>query len=200
MFTKFKLPFVAGIFVAICCGAAFAQDTISPQKKALILEYLELTGGKKAADDGFNLMLGMQEAQTEKLLTSMIDDDKVLSSAEKSKLKKEMLASADRTSKRVRTFFTERIDFDEILRDTIVPIFDEHFTESELTDLTVFYRSPTGQKTISFMPKMMVAMITMATEKLIPKMEEFMKEVSESELALLKQKVKPAVKKSVRKS
>ena len=57
--------FAAGCFVLICSGLTFAQDTVSPQKKALILEFIEVAGGKNAANEMVDIMLGAQEVETE---------------------------------------------------------------------------------------------------------------------------------------
>lgn len=36
----------------------------------------------------------------------------------------------------------------------VVDIYDEAFTDSEIDDLVTFYKSPTGQKSLKFMPQM----------------------------------------------
>jgi hypothetical protein len=200
MRTKFKLLFVAGLFVFLCCVPTFAQDTVSPQKKALIQEFLEATGGKKAANEMIDLMMRAQEAETAKMMESMVDDDKNLSAAEKNELKKTMTESAERTSEHIRKFFAERLNFGEVMEEMMVPLYDKHFTESELRDLVTFYRSPTGQKMVASMPSLMMDTIGAVSEKIVPKLQEFMKEAAEAEMAILKEKVKPAVKKPVRKS
>jgi hypothetical protein len=40
----------------------------------------------------------------------------------------------------------------EDLVNLIVPIYDKHFTEAEIDDLTKFYRTPTGKKMIEVTP------------------------------------------------
>lgn len=200
MRTEFKLLLVAGLFLLFCCPLTFAQDTISPQKKVLIQEFLEVTGGKKAANEMIDLMMRAQGAEAAKMMGSMVNDDKTLSAAEKSELKKTMTESAERTSERISKFFAERLNFGEVMEEMMVPLYDKYFTESELMDLVTFYRSPTGQKLVASLPSLMVDTIGAVSEKIMPKLQEFMKEAAEAEMAILKEKVKPAVKKPVRKS
>ena len=42
----------------------------------------------------------------------------------------------------------------EELVDLVVPIYDKYYTREEIHDLTLFYRSPVGQKTIKILPKL----------------------------------------------
>ena len=197
MRTKSKLLFFAVLFVLLSGSLTFAQDAISTQKKALILEFLEVTGSKKGEAEMMDLMLGEQEKETTKMLASNIEDDKIMSTAEKSALKKEMAESTHRSSERIRHFFTERINLGELIEEIIVPIYDKHFTESELQDLVTFYKSPTGQKMVAATPSLMVDTMGAFSEKIMPKLQEFMKEAAGAEMAILKEKVKPAVKKPV---
>jgi hypothetical protein len=47
--------------------------------------------------------------------------------------------------------FMKEVNADD-LENLIVPIYDKHFTEAEIDDLTKFYRTPTGKKMIEMTP------------------------------------------------
>jgi uncharacterized protein len=53
--------------------------------------------------------------------------------------------------------------------------YDKYFTESEINDFLTFYRSPTGQKSISIMPQMMKDMMGEMMTNYIPEMKKTMK-------------------------
>jgi hypothetical protein len=53
--------------------------------------------------------------------------------------------------------------------------YDKYFTESEINDFLVFYKSPTGQKSISIMPQMMKDMMGEMMTNYIPEMKKTMK-------------------------
>ena len=142
-----------------------------------------------------DLMLAMQVTETHKVLASIIDEDKISSPAQKSKMKKEMIESSERSSNRVREFFSEQLNIGELVEEITVPVYDKHFTENELQDLINFYRTPTGKKLVSVTPMMALETMGAFSEKVMPKLQEFMKKAVDSELALLKEKVKPASKK-----
>jgi hypothetical protein len=47
--------------------------------------------------------------------------------------------------------FMKEVKADDLV-NLIVPIYDKHFTEPEIDDLTKFYRTPTGKKMIEVTP------------------------------------------------
>jgi uncharacterized protein len=49
--------------------------------------------------------------------------------------------------------FEKEIHSDELI-DLVVPIYDKYYTRDEIHDLTLFYQSPVGQKTIKVLPKL----------------------------------------------
>jgi hypothetical protein len=49
--------------------------------------------------------------------------------------------------------FAKEVRSDELI-DLVVPIYDKYYTRDEIHDLTVFYQSPVGQKTIKVLPKL----------------------------------------------
>jgi uncharacterized protein len=49
--------------------------------------------------------------------------------------------------------FVKEVRSDELI-DLVVPIYDKYYTREEIHDLTMFYRSPVGQKTIKILPKL----------------------------------------------
>lgn len=51
-------------------------------------------------------------------------------------------------------FFKKHMSF-ESLKEDIITIYIEEFTEKELNEIIIFYESPVGRKTIEKMPKLM---------------------------------------------
>ena len=49
--------------------------------------------------------------------------------------------------------FAKEVRSDELI-DLVIPIYDKYYTRDEIHDLTVFYQSPVGQKTIKVLPKL----------------------------------------------
>ena len=49
--------------------------------------------------------------------------------------------------------FAKEVRSDELI-DLVIPIYDKYYTRDEIHDLTLFYQSPVGQKTIKVLPKL----------------------------------------------
>lgn len=198
-FTHRFLFLTAFIFIFGCSGA-FAQQTISAEKQALIKELMEATGGQKTDNDMIETMIAFQEREIPKMISALIDGDKNLTLAEKNQMRQSAIEAAERITKRTRDFFVS-LDMSRMIEEVSYPLYDKNFSEGEIRDLTAFYRTPTGQKIISVMPKLMMDAMVAFSEKLAPKMQEFLEQTAEEELAALKQKLQTGKgKKANRKS
>ena len=49
--------------------------------------------------------------------------------------------------------FIKEVRSEELI-DLVIPIYDKYYTRAEIHDLTTFYQSPVGQKTIKVLPKL----------------------------------------------
>jgi hypothetical protein len=65
------------------------------------------------------------------------------------------LRDFDAFAERFHSLFVERLDFSEIIEAVYPPIYDEYFSEEELREMLVFYRTPVGRKSIEVMPSLM---------------------------------------------
>ncbi len=194
------LFFTLAIFI-LCGGQLLAQQSVSPEKQALIREFLEVTGGQKRANEVVDIMISFQEKESPKMISSLIEQESDLTSAQKQELQQMAAESAERVGSRTREFFTQRMNIGQMIEEISLPIYDKNFTESELRDIIAFYRTPTGQKTITIAPKMMMEAMMAFSEKFTPQFQEFIKETTDAELAQLKQKLQNGKgKKAVRKS
>jgi len=65
---------------------------------------------------------------------------------------------------------------DDVLRD-MVPVYQNHLTESDLEQVVAFYASPVGQKMIKEMPAMTAEAMRVSYTRLQPQIEEMMKKM-----------------------
>ena len=183
------LPLFLAAVAAFTGSQALAQSKITPEKEALIREILEVTGSTKSVKETSMVMLKFQQAESEKRLAVMIDKDAALSNEDKTRVKAEATEALSHMSDRIRDFFTTELDLAKVMTEVIVPIYDRNFTETELRDLIAFYRSATGQKSMTIMPKIMMETLTGFSEKVGPQLEEFIENATKQEFAQLKQKL-----------
>ena len=59
--------------------------------------------------------------------------------------------------------FTKEIRSDELI-DFIVPIYDRYYTREDIHELTAFYESPVGKKTVKVLPKLSAEAISAGQE------------------------------------
>ena len=165
------------------------QAQINPEKAALIRELIAITGTTKSVSDVADGMMKFQQEETEKRSKTLFDDQKELTPADREELNRFLVESSARVSKRISEFFKTGIDLDRVIDETMVPIYDKHFTEAELREFIAFYKSPTGKKVIELMPQMMIETMTAFSARVSPKMDEFLKKVTEDEVALFGKKL-----------
>jgi hypothetical protein len=67
---------------------------------------------------------------------------------------------------------------EDVLRD-MIPIYQSHFSESDLNQIVAFYSSPVGQKVLKEMPAMSAELMRISNARLQPQIDEAMKNVSE---------------------
>ena len=194
-----KKLIVVGFATLLLVFSASAQQTISPEKLALIKELLEVTGASENADKTADIMLSFQEKESIKMVESLIEDDKNLTPDDKKLMKERSAASMERMMTRVREFYAKELNLGQMMDEMVAPIYDRHFTEADLREIIAFHKTPTGQKAIKLMPQLMMETMSAVSEKLMPKVNDFLKTITQDEFAEIKREVE-GKKKPVRKS
>jgi hypothetical protein len=67
--------------------------------------------------------------------------------------------------------------FDDVLRD-MIPIYQSHFSESDLNQIVAFYSSAVGQKLLKEMPAMSAEVVRVSETRLQPQIDEMMKNLT----------------------
>ncbi len=127
---RLLLPLVT--LLSFCLSELSAE--ISPEKKADIVNLLEITG---ALDIAEQMSVAVNSQMTANLKQSHPD------------IPPEMF---DVMESEINSVINERIpDF----IDLIIPIYDQNFEHADITALIEFYRSDIGKKTIQLLPTLM---------------------------------------------
>jgi hypothetical protein len=190
---------LAGIlFVLTTSGLAQQQPdvdaklAITPEKRAVIGELLEVLEVKKQTVTLFNSILDQDQKQMPDFIWQGILSTKAgqdLSADSKEELRKKLLADSDRLSKRTRELFLERLDMGQIVEEVSIDVYDKYFTEAELKDLIAFYKTATGKKAIEVMPKMFGESMAKTMEAVKPKALEIMTEMVNEEAERVKREL-----------
>lgn len=165
---------------------------ISPEKRALISELLEVSEAKKNALAIFNAMLDENQRQMPDIVwQGLLSQTEVqeLDAEARDALRKELLAESERMNKRVRELFLAGINMALVIEDVSVDLYDKYFTDDEIKDLIVFYKSHTGKKTTEVLPKMFAESMTNTMDAVKPKVLEIVAQLVNEETARVKKEL-----------
>lgn len=160
---------------------AATSPTLTPAKKALILELLKMTDADKQVEMIINQLTLSHQRRYPTLLAQAINAAPNLSDEKK----KELIASAQeqsaRSSERLRQLFMQKIDLSQVMQEVALVVYDKNFTESEMQDIITFYKTPTGKKTLQALPVVMSESMEMTTALITPPLSDIMKQVLQEE-------------------
>jgi len=184
-----KTGFIVVLMLIGCVAGASAQENTTPEKRELIRELLELTGGAKSVDVMMEAIIAQQEKDLPNLFEQLTSPTDNLTREERAELDRQIKESGLRTIRRMRELF-QRINYGQMVGDLAAPVFDKHFSETELREWIAFYKSPVGKKSIELMPVMMTEMMARVSESLLPKIQVEMNKIIADETKQLAQHAK----------
>jgi hypothetical protein len=115
---------------------------------------------------------------------------KALTAAQREEIRAQVTASTLRAGRRTYDLIMEKIDFNKVVEDISVPLYDKYFSESELSDLVVFYKSATGKKILEVMPNLVSESMTRASVVIMPKVSEVITELQAEETERIEKEIK----------
>jgi len=167
--------FALGTVVLLCASAiAFAQQSPadSPATKEDVQRYLEVMHSRE-------MMSKMLDAMTKPMHQMMHEQYE----RDKDKLPPDFEA---RTNKLIDDYL-KQFPWDEILQ-SMVPVYQKHFTKGDIDQLVAFYLSPTGQKLLKELP----AITSESMQTMLPLMQQQIEKMTRQ----LQQQAAEMVKKS----
>ena len=176
---------------------ATAGPTISPEKQALIKELLELTSSKKTMDAMFKAQADQMDKElpeTTWQAVSGMKELKALTPEQREEVRLKVVSDSLRSGRRMYELLQEKIDFSKLIEDIFLPLHDKYFTESELRDLVVFYKSPTGKKVIEVMPNLITAGMKQTIDAIMPKVAQIMTQIQNEETQRMEKEIQATVK------
>jgi uncharacterized protein len=195
----------AGLFIALVmfgCAGVRAQETtqITPEKRALIKELQEVTGGTKGINQLLDVMLEQQERDLPKILAQLGPRDTKLTPKERAAMDEKVKEATLRAMARLKEVF-QKLNYAQVIEDLTTSIFDKYFNESELKEWVAFYKSPLGKKTIELMPTIYAESMSKISDAVLPSLQTEMSKVITEETERLEKELKevtvppPATKK-----
>ncbi len=198
--TSISIPLLV-FFLAAVCLQAWGQggvppqmkpntvSSVSPQKRALIKELLNVTESAKLAETTSQAMLVQMEQDfpriMEQLLVQQASENK-LTPAQQKALEADQSKIAVSMFKRFREKVVGVINYAELLEQISLELYDKYFTEDELKDIVAFYKTPTGKKSIQVMPKLVADVMQKSNDIVLPKIMSALNEIIQDEVKGIK--------------
>ena len=169
-------------------GAATAQDTITPEKKALIKELFGLINAYNNSEAISNQIMdqlqGLVASQFSNEMRGWIQAQKS-PPAEQKRLEAIVDETIQRILTRIRAEVPKRVNYSELVEKIGVEIYNKHFTEAELKELIAFNKTPTAQKFVKIRPQIIAEMMSGVEKFLAPEIIPLINEIIDSELIKL---------------
>lgn len=158
---------IAVLVFAVALPLFATESNPSVRQRELIEKLLDVTNSGDNGKSAMDSMFGMIEKQ-------FMDD------AEAKGNSPDDIAEAQEMFKLFRER-ASKIDVAGLMREASIRIYAKYFTESELADLTAFYTTPTGRKSIEVMPHLLREGMEAGVQYVSPKIAEAIAEVHEEQ-------------------
>jgi uncharacterized protein len=169
----------------------FTQEPSTTKKKELIRELLEVTGARNNASKLLDSVVGELNNQYPLIVERLADADPSLTPAQRKQAKQILGENRAQFTQQLLERIKQRVDVGEIIEGISSSLYDQYFTEDELKDLVVFYKTPTGKKTLSVLPEYFAASIRLTSEKLLPIITPIIMEMAAEEKERIKRQSEP---------
>jgi hypothetical protein len=204
--THHKMPraFLAVLVLCVSVASVCAQDqapteatTISPQKLQLMKELLELVNSRKTIEAMFKTQAEQMDKEVPEStwrIASMRADVDALTTEQREELRLQVLSGDHHPGQKVYQSLLKEIDFDKLIEETSVPLYDKYFSEAELSDLLAFYKSATGQKVLKVLPNLLSESIDQTAKIMMPKIFEIVTRVQKEETQQMEAEIEAILK------
>jgi len=160
------------------------------------MQLVELMHIRQNAQEMQKTMITQLPKYLDQTLGESLINDPDLTAAERKEAVAQAKKSANRTFKRFEELYAKKIDVPEVAEEITIDLYDKNYTAEEITDLITFYKSPTGQKTITVMPKLMQDAMQIQMQRIAPVVQSIMQQVTKEEADRVKQELAAPAKKT----
>lgn len=196
-----KLPFTLFLLTFAFFVNSFAQTDAPTEKQQAIKELVTLINADNKAEELVNVITAQLEQLEDATIKTMLDERTDLTAADRKAVEEILLTDKKESSKRFQAKLMQKLDYTAIIIEISAIVYDKNFTLEEIRDLTAFYRTATGQKSLKMMSPIMTDTMQLLSERLLPKIPVIIKEIEQENRLEIEQKInarkpKPKNKKS----
>ena len=176
---KFFLAF-ATVLALAGTAPSYAAPAADPQVTAAVKQMFEAMRYRDIMTDMYKQMEASIPANIRKTTTMAVNADARLDPAAKKARLAEMERRLPAASAAIRTLFQDPAVTDEILA-AMVPVYARHYTVEEIRQLSAFYKTPVGHKSLVIMPQLMAESMAVSNQVLGPRLHKMMQSLDKKQ-------------------
>jgi len=176
---KFFLAF-ATVLALAGTAPSYAAPAADPQVTAAVKQMFEAMRYRDIMTDMYKQMEASIPANIRKTTTMAVNADARLDPAAKKARLAEMERRLPAASAAIRTLFQDPAVTDEILA-AMVPVYARHYTVEEIRQLSAFYKTPVGHKSLVVMPQLMAESMAVSNQVLGPRLHKMMQSLDKKQ-------------------
>jgi hypothetical protein len=146
--------FASAVLVALVMMGGQGTAEEAPDERQLVLELIQGAGGADMAQQISSVMVSVMRQNYAAMVSNLIASQPSLSMEERLAVEQQ-LSNFDRFAERYNARLLAEVDFEGLLEQVYVPLYEKHFSESELRELLAFQQSAVGRKSTALMPQIM---------------------------------------------
>lgn len=197
MLKNFALTIFMLAFVLL--AQASAQTAAMTEKQTAIKELVALINNDNKAEDLVNAMSAQMESAQDATIKAVLDERSDLTAADRKEIEAMLLSDRKNSVKRFQDKLMQKLEFQKMIDEISQIVYDKHYTLEEIRDLTAFYKTPTGQKSLKMITPVMTDSMQLVQERLLPKLPIVIREIQDEDRREIEQKInarKPKPKKN----
>ncbi len=181
----------AAVLTAILLATPIhAQETVSPQKRALLDELIKVSDLATVTQKAMSMMADQVGANLKENLSKSMPGMESLTPEQREKalaLGREM---GTRVVRRMFDALSKEINYNELIETVYIPVYNKYYSEDDLKGLIAFYKSPVGVKFVKVMPDVQAEATKLSQQSMSPKVMKIVGEIMSEEMARLQEDLK----------
>jgi hypothetical protein len=176
----------ACIAMAVLPLIGLSQEPIPAAKKQLIAELIEVMQVRQNTQKTTEAMLAQIATRFPQMLAATSASRQDLTPEQRERVKREAAQSFERFTSRFRQQVLAVYSSQDFLDKVYYPAYAKYYSEAELRDVIVFYKTPTGQKMLQVQPEFSADLMQRSFEVVGPKLQRMTQELVQEELERIK--------------
>ena len=184
-----KLPLTIFLLTIVFLTQSFAQNDVATEKQLAIKELVALINADDKAQEIIDLFSAQLDEMQDATIKSLLNERTDLTANDKKSLEEMLLSDRKNSIRRFQDKLAQKINYSEMMREISAIVYDKNYTLEEIRDLTAFYRTPTGQKSLKQIAPVLTDTMQLVQERLLPKIPIIMKEIEIENRQEIEQKI-----------